>query len=211
MTNHSSEMQLYEKIERAKTIVKEKGDYLYCPSQLSLYKVKTIGLDEATDDPVVIYESQYGPNFTWVCPVDVWCHSDIINHSVDLMLAQKKLDFAKTKIKEQRFYSHYRTPSQLYKVKTVGLDKITFEPVVIYKACYGTGLTWVRRLDIWCEQVEYNGELVPRFQLVSDVTDSPNNNLITGLKFIVMIAFYLIMASYISYVLSANRDRDIDF
>ena len=41
----------------------------------------------------------------------------------------------------------------------------TLEPMVIYKALYGTMETWVRPLSMWHETVTVDGNTVRRFQL----------------------------------------------
>ena len=63
-------------------------------------------------------------------------------------------------------YYHYKKPLLQYQVIDLGLDEASEEPVVIYKALYGKSLIWVSRVDSWCDQLEYEGKVVSRFNLV---------------------------------------------
>lgn len=63
-------------------------------------------------------------------------------------------------------YHHYRNPDQHYKIIEIGLNESDEEPMVIYKALYGDGITWIRSYNVWSEKVEYNGILVNRFSKV---------------------------------------------
>lgn len=65
-------------------------------------------------------------------------------------------------------YAHYKHPEDnLYVVTAVALIEATDEPAVIYKALYGAKVTFVRPVSVWCESVEWQGRLVPRFVKVS--------------------------------------------
>lgn len=62
-------------------------------------------------------------------------------------------------------YKHYKGGS--YQVLGVGIHSETLEEFVIYKALYGEGLTWIRPLNMFLEEVEVNGLKQPRFKFVS--------------------------------------------
>ncbi|XWV25629.1 TonB box-like protein [Tupanvirus deep ocean] len=66
-------------------------------------------------------------------------------------------------IKPGDIYYHYRSPHDHYKVITIALDEATEKPVVVYQALYGKKLIWVRHYDVWCQNVEHNGEILKRF------------------------------------------------
>lgn len=44
----------------------------------------------------------------------------------------------------------------------------TLEEMVIYKALYGAGETWVRPVKMFEEIVEVNGEKIPRFKYIGE-------------------------------------------
>ena len=61
-------------------------------------------------------------------------------------------------------YRHYK--GNLYQVLGVAQHSETGEQLVVYVPQYGEGGYWVRPLDMFCEQVELNGQSLPRFALV---------------------------------------------
>lgn len=68
-------------------------------------------------------------------------------------------------------YQHYK--GNLYEVITTATHSETLEPMVVYKALYdtpdfGCGAIWVRPLSMFEEIVNYQGNSVPRFKLVSE-------------------------------------------
>jgi hypothetical protein len=58
-------------------------------------------------------------------------------------------------------YEHYK--KQLYKVIGLAILEATDEVGVIYEAQYGNNLTFVRALNEWLEEVEWEGKRVTRF------------------------------------------------
>jgi hypothetical protein len=62
-------------------------------------------------------------------------------------------------------YKHYKGGS--YQVLGVGIHSETLEEYVIYKALYGQGLTWLRPLSMFLEEVEVKGLPQRRFKFVS--------------------------------------------
>ncbi len=55
----------------------------------------------------------------------------------------------------------------LYKIITIGKHSETLEDMVVYEAQYDNPMSkiWVRPLAMWTEEVEVNGQKVPRFVL----------------------------------------------
>jgi len=44
----------------------------------------------------------------------------------------------------------------------------TLEDMVIYKALYGEGATWVRPLSMWDNPIEIGGKTVKRFEYIGE-------------------------------------------
>ena len=65
------------------------------------------------------------------------------------------------------FYQHYKGP--FYQVIDCARHSETEEWLVIYRALYGDYGLWARPLNMFTENVEIAGELIPRFQFISDV------------------------------------------
>ena len=59
-------------------------------------------------------------------------------------------------------YRHFK--GNEYQVIDVATDSESLRKVVVYRALYGEGGLWVRPLEMFCEMVERDGALVPRFQ-----------------------------------------------
>ncbi|AMO75369.1 MULTISPECIES: DUF1653 domain-containing protein [Pseudomonas] len=66
-------------------------------------------------------------------------------------------------------YRHYK--GQHYRVLGVARHSESEETLVVYQALYGEFGLWVRPLGMFTEAVEVDGELVPRFALVSAEND----------------------------------------
>lgn len=64
-------------------------------------------------------------------------------------------------------YLHYKQDTA-YTVLNLAIQESSDEIVVVYRAEYGEGLTFVRALDSWLETVEQNGSRVPRFRKSND-------------------------------------------
>lgn len=60
-------------------------------------------------------------------------------------------------------YRHYK--GNRYQVLGTAIHSETLEMMVVYKALYGAGETWVRPLSMWHETVEVDGKTMPRFAL----------------------------------------------
>lgn len=72
-----------------------------------------------------------------------------------------KLTQATTLVTVGARYTHYKQLS--YKVLALALREEDNEPCVVYQAEYGDGVTWIRPVSSWIEEVEVNGKKVKRF------------------------------------------------
>ena len=64
------------------------------------------------------------------------------------------------------FYEHYK--KKQYEVLGVAVHSETLEELVVYKALYGEGLTWVRPFAMFTENVTVDGVEQPRFRYVEE-------------------------------------------
>ncbi len=69
----------------------------------------------------------------------------------------------KTDLKPGR-YRHFKGSE--YEVIAVASHSETLEPMVVYRALYGDNGYWVRPLEMFCETVERDGKIQPRFQYI---------------------------------------------
>ncbi|MFK8047141.1 MAG: DUF1653 domain-containing protein [Halioglobus sp.] len=61
-------------------------------------------------------------------------------------------------------YRHYKGGE--YQVQGVARHSETEELLVVYRPLYGEGDLWVRPLTMFTEQVQHEGQLLPRFEYV---------------------------------------------
>lgn len=61
-------------------------------------------------------------------------------------------------------YQHYK--GNLYQVLHLAKHSETEETLVVYRALYGNYGVWVRPLAMFSENVEINGDALPRFKLI---------------------------------------------
>ncbi len=61
-------------------------------------------------------------------------------------------------------YRHYK--GKKYEVLYTAKHSETLEDLVVYKALYGEGQTWIRPLEMFIEDVEIDGEKKPRFEYI---------------------------------------------
>lgn len=66
-------------------------------------------------------------------------------------------------------YQHYKGP--FYEVIDLARHSETEEWVVFYRCLYGDYSRWVRPLSMFIEEVDYQGERLPRFAFVSSSTE----------------------------------------
>ncbi|MEG2507742.1 MAG: DUF1653 domain-containing protein, partial [Longicatena sp.] len=58
-------------------------------------------------------------------------------------------------------YQHFK--GKHYSLLYVAKHSETLEKYVVYRQLYGDGSVWIRPLSMFLEQVEINGQQVPRF------------------------------------------------
>ena len=63
-------------------------------------------------------------------------------------------------------YRHFK--GNEYQVIGMVRHSETEEEMVVYRPLYGEGGLWVRPASMWCEQVERDGKVQPRFVYVGD-------------------------------------------
>ena len=63
-------------------------------------------------------------------------------------------------------YRHYK--GNRYQVIGLAKHSETLEDMVVYKALYGRGGTWVRPLSMWENPIEADGKTVKRFEYVGE-------------------------------------------
>ena len=61
-------------------------------------------------------------------------------------------------------YRHFK--GKEYRVLGVARHSETLEPLVVYQALYGERGLWLRPAAMWNEQVEREGQAMPRFTYV---------------------------------------------
>lgn len=143
-----------------------------CRSHKKHYNVLNIGLQENTEKPCVIFQSIAHPELIWAKDVDIWCedkmHDVKISHP-NITHLTKLLSDASKKVKIGGSYYHYKSHKNLYNVLNIGLQENTEKPCVIYQSIANSTipeLIWIRDVDVWCEDVLYEGKNVRRFNLV---------------------------------------------
>jgi hypothetical protein len=63
-------------------------------------------------------------------------------------------------------YRHYKGAD--YEVLGLARHSETQEELVLYRALYDDGLLWVRPLAMFIEEVELDGQKIPRFNYLGD-------------------------------------------
>jgi len=64
-------------------------------------------------------------------------------------------------------YRHYK--GNMYQVLGVAKHSETMDELVVYRALYGERGLWVRPIGMFLESLEFNGELIQRFEFVREV------------------------------------------
>jgi hypothetical protein len=73
---------------------------------------------------------------------------------------------AKQKIEVGATYRHYKAPDMTYEVKDIVIQEVDNAPCVIYQAQYGNRISFSRPVNVWLEEVEFEGKTVPRFKKI---------------------------------------------
>ena len=63
-------------------------------------------------------------------------------------------------------YRHFKDNE--YELLYVARHSETLEPMVVYRALYGERGVWVRPAAMWCETVERDGKVQPRFVRIEE-------------------------------------------
>lgn len=63
-------------------------------------------------------------------------------------------------------YRHFK--GNEYEVIAIAKHSETLEEMVVYKALYGDGDTWVRPAKMWNETMERDGKIFKRFEYIED-------------------------------------------
>lgn len=58
-------------------------------------------------------------------------------------------------------YRHYK--GKEYEILAIAKHSETLEKLVVYRALYGDGDVWARPYEMFCESVEIDGKVIPRF------------------------------------------------
>ena len=68
---------------------------------------------------------------------------------------------------QRGIYRHYK--GHLYEVMEIAQHSETEEWFVVYRALYGEYGLWVRPVFMFTEMVVYDGQSIPRFQLIQNI------------------------------------------
>lgn len=63
-------------------------------------------------------------------------------------------------------YRHFK--GNEYEVIAIAKHSETLEEMVVYKALYGDGDTWVRPAKMWDKTIERDGKIFKRFEYIED-------------------------------------------
>ena len=63
-------------------------------------------------------------------------------------------------------YRHFK--GKEYELLFLATHSETLEPMVVYRALYGERGVWVRPAAMWCETVERDGKIQPRFARIEE-------------------------------------------
>lgn len=63
-------------------------------------------------------------------------------------------------------YRHFK--GNLYKVICIAKHSENLESYVVYQQLYGDKSIWIRPYKMFVEEIEYNGKIVKRFELIDN-------------------------------------------
>lgn len=63
-------------------------------------------------------------------------------------------------------YRHYK--GNYYEVIGIARHSETLEELVVYRALYGDGGLWIRPAKMFTENVNVDGQVLPRFEFIGD-------------------------------------------
>lgn len=81
---------------------------------------------------------------------------------------KKEMVEAGNRVKIGGIYAHYKDPSHTYEVLDFAVNTEYDTIWVIYKSRYEENLTFLRSVDEWCDNVEKNGQVMKRFNLIEE-------------------------------------------
>ena len=67
---------------------------------------------------------------------------------------------------QKGIYRHFK--GNQYQVIDIATHSETLEKMVVYRPLYGEMNLWVRPLEMFLQEVEHEGTLVPRFEYLKD-------------------------------------------
>lgn len=76
---------------------------------------------------------------------------------------KEQLEQAKQTVPVGARYRHFKSPEKTYTVIGHGFIEATEEPAIIYQAEYGDRSVWIRPVDVFLQDVEWDGARVARF------------------------------------------------
>lgn len=77
----------------------------------------------------------------------------------------QKIEAAKKLVTIGGIYKHYKFPERDYLVENICTQEATEKICIVYKdRNFVNAISFVRDLDSWLEQVEWQGSIVPRFK-----------------------------------------------
>jgi len=77
-----------------------------------------------------------------------------------------ELKKAAEKVKVGGFYYHYKKPGDAYKVLNLAITEWDDKVCVIYEAQYGDRIVFVRPLETWLDEVEWENKTVKHFTFI---------------------------------------------
>ena len=69
-------------------------------------------------------------------------------------------------IKINGIYRHYK--GNMYKVIAIGKHSETLDELVVYQALYGDNEIWCRPISMWNDDINIDGKIQKRFQLIEE-------------------------------------------